>query len=159
MYHLHDEITIAASPEEVFRVVTDHESFLGGIGGSVCRLVREGTPDRNGLGAIREINADGMRFSEEITSFEPPRRYTYRITQLLGKNGKPFPFEHEGGELLFQSCAGGTKVIWDTSFRVRIPIVGWLVERIFGRKLRPVFRQLLERAKSRAEAGSASVKN
>ncbi|MBX3413979.1 MAG: SRPBCC family protein [Pirellulales bacterium] len=156
MYDLQADIEIAASPEKVFHLISDHESFLGDIGGSVCRLTREGSPDRNGLGAVREITADGMRFCEEITAFEPPRRYSYRITEILGKSGKPLPFRHEGGEMVFEPAPGGTRVRWRTSFRVPIPVLGWFVERIFASKMKPAFRQMLERAKSRAESSRAN---
>lgn len=151
MYTIHAEITIAAPAEAVFRAVSDHENFLSGTVGT-CRLTREGSPERNGLGATREVRTPSLTFSEEVVLFEPPRRFDYYVLQITGNRGRPWPFRHDRGQLVFAPAAGGTFVTWDSTFSISLPVLGWFLERIAGRKMQAIFQQLLRRSKSQLES-------
>jgi uncharacterized protein YndB with AHSA1/START domain len=58
-----------ARPQVVWDVYTDHARWKEWAGTPGSRLVVEGSPDRNGAGAVRGF-AGGMR--EKILEFEPP---------------------------------------------------------------------------------------
>lgn len=139
--------TFAASREQVFATLSDHERFLTGNGLS-CKLLAPGESERNGLGAVRRVDAGSMVFTEDINVFDPPGAYEYRITELSGWLGRLVPIRHVQGRLEFSETAQGTRVHWMSRFEIRIPLLGWLLERILGHTLISGFRRLLEQAKT-----------
>jgi hypothetical protein len=46
---------IAGDLEAVFALISDHETFLSRFPGMRVRIVTSGSPERNGLGCIREV--------------------------------------------------------------------------------------------------------
>jgi len=135
---------IKAPIERVFEVVTDHASYSEFPGVTGSRLVREGQPQRNGVGAVREIESAGGWFQEEVTAFDPPHRLEYRIVAA-----RP-ALEHRAGSMLLSSTADGTSVTWTSTFHLRWPVIGglatWLfaplVGRAFGAMLDDVERRI-----------------
>lgn len=151
MYEVHASIHIDCSLERTFAAVSDHERFLS-MGPITCVLLQEGESDRNGLGAIRKIDAGRAVFTEAITVFDSPRRFEYLISEVLGKNGKPLLIKHERGWVEFTAEAGGTRVDWRSRFRMTLPLVGWVAERFAGPGTRKSFDSFLVQAKARLEA-------
>jgi glutathione S-transferase len=118
--------------ERVFARYTDHEGWTQWARLGRVRLVREGSPDRNGVGAVRAFSSSpGLR--EEVVLFEPPRRMHYRVTQ------GPLPFDQHLGEVAFEPEGGGTRLTWRVTFRCRIPGLG----RVLRRGLGALFRWML----------------
>ena len=113
--------TIPAPIEKVFDILADHANYKSFPGVKESRLVREGKPDRNGLGAVRFIAAGPLTFEEEITAYERPRRFDYLITKCSA------PLEHQGGSLRFESVNGATQVTWTSIMRVKVPVIGGLL--------------------------------
>lgn len=151
MYHLQVSMEFAAPIDRVFDAVSDHETFLTD-GETTCRLVREGTPDRNGMGALREVRSGSLLFREEIIQFDRPSRYDYVIVSLKGRGDRPPPIKHERGWLSLEAIGARTRVEWHTKFSVTIPLVGWLLERFtIARMMKPKFTEALQRAKERVE--------
>jgi uncharacterized protein YndB with AHSA1/START domain len=126
--------------ERVWTRYTDHVSWSGWAGLGRVRLAREGTPPPNGVGCVREFTGGGMRLQEEVLTFEPPHRMTYRIVRGGG------PIADHLGEVLFASRDGGTDVTWRCRFRSRIPGLGGLlrlgITRVFRGALRGLERDL-----------------
>jgi uncharacterized protein YndB with AHSA1/START domain len=118
--------------DRVFRRYTDHAGWSDWAGLGRVRLVREGAPDRNGVGAVRAFSiAPGLR--EEVIVFEPPApgggapaRMEYRV--LPG----PVPMEDHHGEALFVPEGPSTRLTWTVTFRSRIPGLGWPIEVALG---------------------------
>lgn len=130
------------SPAEVFAKVSDHESFFAGPWIS-CKVTRPGQSDRNGLGATREVYPVGIRFVEEITAWDAPRSFEYRVRECA------LPSNHELGRLTFAAKAGGTEVVWVTRFEIPIPLIGGPLTRLSAPIFSGSFRRLLERAGGR----------
>lgn len=145
MHQIQVTILIAADQERTFDALSDHERFLSGRGLS-CKLVRAGTAEPNGLGARRQVDAGNLVFNEDIVAFERPNSYQYLITELGGSLGRWLPLEHQLGRLEFTETDHGTRVDWTSRFLVRIPILGWFIERLFGLGLKRSFNKLLARA-------------
>ena len=122
-----------------------------------CRLAKEGSQDKNGLGAVRQVVIGGRVLEEEITAFDPPRYFEYVVRQLLGRNGKPARFRHDRGWLAFSPSGDATRVEWRSRFEIPMPMVGWLLERLLARRLADGFRQLLEEAKATLERPSTTT--
>jgi carbon monoxide dehydrogenase subunit G len=152
MYHVRVSTKINAPQERVFALLSDHERFLRGPGFE-CRLVTLGREDRNGVGAVREVKATGSVFTEEVTEFNPPRGYTYVVRTLIGPMGRPTPFTHERGWIELSREGDQTRVDWQSRFGMPIPLVGGLVARIVGPRIRSAFVQLLASAKTELERG------
>lgn len=146
---------IRAPIDKVFAWASDYEGYARIPGVQRARILVEGKPERNGLGAVREIKVMGTVFEEEITRFEAPTRLCYRITK-----SRPLKIEHEGGDMRFVSRDGGTELTWTTTMGVKMPIVGGLITMILGRVVQKKFDQFLSWAKQDLErayaAGSAA---
>ena len=150
MYEIHTAITIDAPKQQVFERLTDYEQFFRGPK-MTCRLLAEGVGCKGGLGALREVTADGAVFTEEITAFEPPRHFEYVVRSLIDRRGKPLGFLHDRGWLELSADGESTRVDWYSRFRVTMPIVGWFIERIIGPRAARGFHKLLEQAKADLE--------
>jgi hypothetical protein len=155
MHHLHVSMMFSSPVEAVFDQIADHASFLS-VGGLSCRLIKDGSPTPNGLGAVREVKAGKMIFKEEILGFDRPRRYDYKIVSAES-GGKPSPLDHERGWLTFEQVGSQTRVDWHTRYRIRVPIIGWFVERfVIGRSMKPKFLEMLEIAKQKVESAGGA---
>lgn len=106
----HVQRTIPAPIDAVFEAISDHARYSRFRGIQRSELLREGSPDPNGLGALRRIHSRPLRFDEEITVFEPPARMDYVIREVN------FPFAHEGGSMVLDERPGGTHVDWTSTF-------------------------------------------
>jgi uncharacterized protein YndB with AHSA1/START domain len=137
MRHVEVVQRFEAPPEKVWEVYTDHERWSEWAGLPGSRLVREGSPDRNGRGAVRSF-AGGVR--EEVVDFHPPKRMTYRVI------GSSFPLRDHFGEVDFEPDGAGTRITWRCRFDSAVPGAGWLLERgitfVFARALRGLEQRL-----------------
>ena len=123
--------TFDAPPEAVFDVLSDHARYDRFRGIRRSELGKEGDPPPNGNGALRLIWAGPLRFEEEISGYERPSRFDYRIVRLN------IPFDHDGGQMRFFEEDGGTRVEWTSTFRIPTPVLGRIEE--------PVLKVIIER--------------
>jgi hypothetical protein len=130
----------------VFDLLADHANYKANFGVKESKLLKEGKPDRNGLGAVRYIDAGIMRFEEEITHYERPRRYDYLIIKCSA------PLEHQGGSIRLESAGNATKVTWTSTMRMRVPIVGGLLSRVLASKIGQAFGSMLKETERRLAA-------
>lgn len=121
--------TIDAPIEKVFDALADHANYKDFPGIRASKLIREGTAERNGVGAVREIDAGKAWFQEEITAFERPRRLDYRIVK-----SRP-PLDHRGGSVRLEPAGAGCAVTWTTTVGVKIPLIGGLLDRLLAPQL------------------------
>jgi uncharacterized protein YndB with AHSA1/START domain len=130
---------IAGRPEDVFAAYTDHVSWSEWAGMGPVRLAREGVPAPNGVGCVRVIGPRFAAAHEEVLSFEPPKRMTYRIV-----GGLPLLRDHLG-EVEFAPDGDGTLVAWRCRFESRIPGLGGLLRRGIARAFRGALDGLARR--------------
>jgi uncharacterized protein YndB with AHSA1/START domain len=135
------ERRLDAPPEAVFEVLADHARYNRFDGIRRAELVEPGDPDPNGLGAVRWLWLGPLRFEEEITAFDPPRRLDYLIRQVKG-----LPFRHEGGNIRLEPDGPGTNAVWTSSFEIPVPVVGGAMDRVFKSQLERGFARVLERS-------------
>lgn len=122
--------------DRVWARYTDHVSWSTWAGLGKVKLAREGTPAPNGVGCVRQFAAGGMGLQEEVLTFEPPHRMTYRICRGGG------PIADHLGEVLMQPRDGGTDVTWRCHFRSRVPGLGSLMRLGIARTFRSALRGL-----------------
>jgi len=123
--------TFHAAPERVFAALADHEGF-GRWMGAAIRVERAGTPERDGLGAVRAVSAGGLTVREEVIRFEPPHAMDYRV--VAGA-----PFRAHRGEIRVSPDGAGARL----DYRIRFDWpwyaggapVGWLLARTLERRI------------------------
>lgn len=111
---------IAAPPETVFEVLTDHRRYsdLTPLRKSV--LEREGDTDPNGVGAIRKLTAVGPPMREEVIAYEAPSRFSYTVLSGL-------PVRDHVGTVELTPSSGGTKMVYAVKTQPTLPVVGFAV--------------------------------
>jgi len=135
MVKLHVERTIAASPERVFDWLADPASLTAPP--LVLKAGFATDSSEPGKGAVREVTAVGAWFREEITAYDAPRSYSYRIV-------RSFPaFDHEGGTLTFSPSGDGTHVDWVTTYTHPARAGGKVMEAVTSRVLKRSFLAVL----------------
>jgi hypothetical protein len=138
------------SAEHAFDLMADHAGYNAFTGVRSARVTKPGATEPNGLGAIREVALRGAWVEEEITLFERPRRLGYKIIR-----SKP-PIEHEGGLIELTPTADGVDVVWTSTFRVKLPIIGGLLTRLAARQMSSLFTRGLAIGEERARAKSGA---
>lgn len=125
----------------VFARYTDNEGWTEWAGLGRVRLTRTGSPERDGVGAVRAFSASpGLR--EEVVEFERDARQVYRVT------AGPLPLRRHRGEVTFEPEGAGTRVTWTVTFET-LPGLGRIVTLalrvLFWRILRALARDLAGR--------------
>ncbi|SDP74367.1 SRPBCC family protein [Desulforhopalus singaporensis] len=138
-----NEVMIDASPEEVWSVLTDHDTM-----GDWClfkaKVVRPGDTDPKGLGTQRKVSALGMKILEEIIEWEPHRRFAYTVRS--GGGVKDYR-----GDLLLSPQDDGTHLRWSMRFRPLIPGGGKPAALL----LKKIFASAVQQLKAKVEAAKA----
>jgi uncharacterized membrane protein len=110
--------TVSSPSSHVWDVLSDHEGMSQWGPGVSVTLRSEGSPDRNGVGAVRVIDAPGPMPSivEEVVAFEPGRTMSYRALSGV-------PLRNYGGEVVLSEVAGGTEISYTVPADQRVPWV------------------------------------
>ncbi|HEV7481540.1 MAG TPA: SRPBCC family protein [Solirubrobacterales bacterium] len=111
---------VAASPEIVFDVLTDHRRYAEITPLRKAELEREGEPAPNGVGAIRRLSAVGPPLREEVLAYEPGRRFSYKLLSGL-------PVRDHVGTVELTPSGDGTKVVYAVRTTPTLPLVGGAV--------------------------------
>ncbi len=142
-YTINVEKTLDAPIAEIFARFADHANYCRFPGIDESVLLREGTAETNGVGALRKIRSGGTELIEEITEFETEHRLGYRVLE-----SRPLTLLHEGGLMQFEAVGSQTRVQWTSTFTIasplRLPLLGgWLTKRLgprFGRAFAATLR-------------------
>ena len=114
---------------------------------SYSELIRQGTPDPLGAGAIRRIGGlKVVRADEEILEARPP--HYQRYTAVRG-----IPVSNYCGEVQLDELEAGTKLVWTGTFEPRIPGTGTVLALL----LRLAIATIADRAIAAAEQATAST--
>lgn len=137
----------AAAPREaVWALLADAEGWSRWGIWEETRLERQGEPPGGGLGAVKHMVQPSRTVVEEVTVFEPPVRYGYRLLSGI-------PVKDYEAEVLLSEQGDGTEIVWRSQFAGRLPGVGGLVRR----KLQPVMQDVAERLAREAERASSAT--
>jgi uncharacterized protein YndB with AHSA1/START domain len=111
---------VAAPPEIVFDVLTDHRRYTEITPLRKAELEREGEPPPNGVGAIRKLTAVGPPLREEVLAYEPGKRFSYKLLSGL-------PVRDHVGTVELTAEGGGTKVVYAVRTTPTVPLAGGAV--------------------------------
>lgn len=135
MVQVHVERTIAAPPEQVFAWLADPANLV-----AAPLIIKAGWAKGSsapGVGALRKATGVGMWFREEMTAFDPPRSYSYRI---VGS----FPaFDHDGGALTVTPAGAGAHVDWVSTYTHPALAGGKVLQAVSSPLLRSSFLSIL----------------
>ena len=141
-------IHIDAPIEKVWERFTDIDAFTDLKEVSYAKLLKEGREARMGVGAVRELRLQGIKFVEDIVTFEPPSCLEYRVKKST------MPIRHDIGRMEFTPSDKGTDIHWTSRFEFPVPLIGKRLEPLLCRRMNKTFTSCLEQAKERLEAES-----
>jgi uncharacterized protein YndB with AHSA1/START domain len=138
---------VAAPPETVFDVLTDHRRYTEITPLRKAELEREGEPTPNGLGAIRVLSAlPGPPMREEVIGYERPSRFSYKILSGL-------PVRDHVGTVELKPADGGTEVIYAVKTTPTIPLAGPVFMAILKKAIRDLIGGVAKESERRAANG------
>jgi uncharacterized protein YndB with AHSA1/START domain len=135
---------IAAPPEVVFDVFTDHRRYAEITRVRRSVLEREGEPAPNGVGAIRALHSVGPPLREEVIAYEPPRRFAYKILSGV-------PVRDHLGSVELSPAGDGTLVHYTVRLQPTVPFAGGAVVAV----TKLAVKQLLDGVTAEAERRTA----
>jgi uncharacterized protein YndB with AHSA1/START domain len=114
------ERQVAAPPEIVFDVLTDHRRYTEITSLRKAELEREGEPAPNGVGAIRRLTLAGPPMREEVIAYDRPHRFSYTVLSGL-------PVRDHVGTVELTPSDGGTEVVYAIRTTPTLPVGGFAV--------------------------------
>ncbi len=111
--------TVSADPQRVWAEVADHEGMAQWTPSwaSLPKVTLEsvGSPDRNGVGAVRRlVMVPGPPIRERVTAFEPGQRLAYEAISGV-------PARDYTGEIVLTPAGAGTRIDWTIAFDPAVP--------------------------------------
>jgi uncharacterized protein YndB with AHSA1/START domain len=137
---------VAAPPEVVFDVLTDHRRYPEITALRKAELEREGEPAPNGLGAIRVLTVAGPPMREEVIAYERPHRFAYKILSGL-------PVRDHVGTVEMQPNDGGTEIVYAVKTTPTIPLAGPVFMAILKKAIRDLMAGVAKESERRAANG------
>lgn len=135
---------VAAPPEVVFDVLTDHRRYTEITPLRKAELEREGEPSPNGLGAIRVLSAlPGPPMREEVIGYERPNRFSYKILSGL-------PVRDHVGTVELKAAGEGTELVYAVKTTPTIPLSGPVFMAILKKAIRDLIAGVAKESERRA---------
>jgi len=140
------ERQVAAAPETVFAVLTEHHLYAEITPMRKSVLEREGDPPPNGVGAIRVLTSVGPPLREEVIAYEPPLRFSYKL--LSGA-----PVRDHVGTVELTPRDGGTRVVYAVRTTPTLPLVGSAVVAVVKQAIKALLNGIVKESERRAANG------
>jgi hypothetical protein len=120
----HIEVTkhSTASPDAVFALLADGNTWPSWSPIESFELERAGDPPPEGVGAIRMFRRGRTTGRDQIVEIVPGRRFGY--VSLSG-----LPVRDYRAHIDLDPEGAGTTIRWQASFAPKVPGTGWLLER------------------------------
>jgi uncharacterized protein YndB with AHSA1/START domain len=135
MVQIHEQRTIAASPERVFAWLLDPANLTVSPWFRTAAWVKDSSGP--GVGATRELKGFGFWVHEQITAYDPPLSCSYRVVG-------GFPPAHQNGTLTCTPSGDGTYVDWVSDYAIPARGGGKVVEVLTAPLIRSfAFRAIL----------------
>ena len=138
---------VAAPPEIVFDVLTDHRRYTEITPLRRAELEREGEPEPDGVGAIRVLGVVGPPMREEVLAYERPSRFSYTLLSGL-------PVRDHVGTVELEPKDGGTEVTYAVKTTPTIPLAG----PVFMTGLKKAIRDLIGGVAKESERRAANAR-
>jgi uncharacterized protein YndB with AHSA1/START domain len=140
------ERQIAAPPQTVFDVLTEHERYAAITPMRKSVLEREGEPAPNGVGAIRVLSSVGPPLREEVIAYQPPSRFSYKL--LSGA-----PVRDHVGTVELSADGDGTKMVYAVRTVPTLPLAGGAVVAVVKQAIKTLIKGVTTESERRAANG------
>jgi len=140
------ERDVAAPPETIFSVVTEHHLYAKITPMRKSALEREGEPAPNGVGAIRVLTSVGPPLREEVIAYESPNRFSYKLLSGL-------PVRDHVGTVELTPSEGGTRVVYAVRTTPTLPLVGAAVIVVVKQGVKALLNGIVKESERRAANG------
>lgn len=137
---------VAAPPEVVFDVLTDHRRYNEITPVRKAELEREGEPEPNGVGAIRVLTVVPPPMREEVIAYERPDRFSYKVLSGL-------PVRDHVGTVELKASNGGTELTYAVKSTPTIPFAGPVFIAILKKAIRDLIAGVTKESESRVANG------
>jgi uncharacterized protein YndB with AHSA1/START domain len=130
-----------APVEEIFRVLTDHESFGEVVGANIRRVVDSPGENKNGVGSVRRISSFPVpAFEETVITYEPNQLMEYVVS-------RGSPIKNHTGRMQFSEEQGKTTLFYTIEFEPRMPFLflGSVIKQAVDKPIRRGIARLAER--------------
>ncbi len=134
---------VAAPPEVVFDVLTDHRRYNEITPVRKAELEREGSPSPNGVGAIRVLTVVPPPMREEVIAYERPTRFSYKVLSGL-------PVRDHVGTVELKAANGGTEIAYAVKSTPTIPLAGPVFMAILKKAIRDLIAGVTKESERRA---------
>jgi hypothetical protein len=111
----------AAPPARVWELLADPETWGEWSDFKSGSIEAPGSPEPNGVGAIRRFERVGGVTRERVVAFESPRHFAYELIE-----GVPIR-DYRADVTLDPTPEGGTEIRWESTFDGKPPVPGGLV--------------------------------
>jgi uncharacterized protein YndB with AHSA1/START domain len=122
------EARTSAPPEEVWPLLGEARRWRDWSFLTVSALEREGSPDPDGVGAVRRFSRFGVGSREEVVAWDPPHRLGYRI--LSG-----FPVRDYRADVTLEATDTGTRIEWAGSYAPKWPGTARVLQEVLPRMM------------------------
>jgi uncharacterized protein YndB with AHSA1/START domain len=136
---------VAAPRDVVFEILTDHRGYAEITPARSSVLEREGDPPPNGAGAIRAIQSLGPPLREEVLTYEPPRRFSYRVLSGV-------PVRDHVGSVELTPHEDGTRITYAVRTMPTVPLGGAAVVAAVKLAIKQLLKGIAAEAERRAAA-------
>jgi uncharacterized protein YndB with AHSA1/START domain len=130
----------------VWDVLTDHRAYQDWGAAKSVTLDAEGSPDVNGVGAVRRIAEGPIVLREKVLEFEPKSRFVYTVV-----SGPPV--RDYRATVTLDDRGATTMVRWTVSFRGKLPLLGHVMKPVVRHVILTLMRKASSEAKRRASSG------
>jgi Polyketide cyclase / dehydrase and lipid transport len=128
--------------EAVWSILADGGTWSAWGPWAKSELEREGSPPPGGTGSVKRLTRGRLTLREEVTEFEPPGRYGYRLLSGL-------PVRDYRAQVTLSEAGDGTQIHWHSEFDARFPGTCGLVRRSLQRAVSDVAGRLAREAERR----------
>lgn len=129
------EQTAKVPKKILFQLLSDHNN-LGRFFGDDYHLIKQGKPNINGIGAVREIASGPFVIHEQIIDYKENEHLHCKIIH----GG---PVNEHGSWIKFQSLNAQNSVIhYRIKFSPKVLGTGWIIKFLFEKKLKKALHNL-----------------
>ena len=130
-----------APVDTIFSLLSDHEAFGKVLNAKIKRVVDSQGENKNGLGAVRRVNAfPAPAFEETVIAFEPNQLIAYAVS-------KGSPIKNHQGRMEFFHEQGKTRLIYTIDFEPKLPFLffGPVIKKAIEKSMRDGLKRLSAR--------------
>ncbi len=132
--------TTTAPIDTVWPLIGEAARWKEWAGFTTAKLLKEGAPDPDGVGALRRFAFGPGGSQEEVVAWEPPHHLAYEIVK-----GYPARGYHADVELE-PLASGGTSIRWQGRFDATFPGTGRVLQAVTNRLIATFAKRLVRYA-------------